>query len=88
MIVSYADPGGRRVLLADTNPAIGALRVSTLTSLPEMNEMSRMNAAPPPIADSEVSGVGPEPVEAADSLLRPNLGPPPPRPDWRRGRQS
>jgi hypothetical protein len=50
--------------------------------------MSRMNAATPPIADGEVSGVGPERLEAADSLLRPNLGPPPPRPDWRRGRQS
>jgi hypothetical protein len=23
-----------------------------------------------------------------ESALRPNLGPPPPRPDWRRGRKS
>jgi hypothetical protein len=87
MIVSYAASGGRRVLLADANPAIGALRVSTLTSLPEMNEMNEMKSGPP-VAGSEVSGAGPGPVEAAESLLRPNLGPPPPRPDWRRGRQS
>ena len=40
MIVSYAAPGGRRVLLADANPAIGALPVATLTSLPEMNELT------------------------------------------------
>jgi hypothetical protein len=88
MIVSYAAPGGRRVLLADANPAIGALRVSTLTSVPEMNEMNEMNAASSPIADGGVSGVGFGPDETAEGLLRPNLGPPPPRPDWRRGRQS
>jgi hypothetical protein len=75
MIVSYAAPGGRRVLLADANPAIGALRVSTLTSLPELSEMNQM---------SEMS----EMDEMDESALRPNLGPPPPRPDWRRGRQS
>ena len=85
MIVSYAAPGGRRVLLADANPAIGALPVATLTSLPEMNQMS---GGHPGSAGGEVTGVGAEPVEAADSLLRPNLGPPPPRPDWRRRRQS
>ncbi len=74
MIVSYAAPGGRRVLLADANPAIGALPVATLTSLPEMNAM---RAGQPGFDDGE-----------QNSLLRPNLGPPPPRPDWRRPRQS
>ena len=33
MIVSYAAPAGRRVLLADANPAIGALPVATMTPL-------------------------------------------------------
>jgi hypothetical protein len=33
MIVSYADATGRRVLLADANPAIGALPVATMTPL-------------------------------------------------------
>ena len=40
MIVSYAAPGGRRVLLADANPAIGALRVATLTPLAEIGQPS------------------------------------------------
>jgi hypothetical protein len=33
MIVSYAAPAGRRVLLADANPAIGALPVATMMPL-------------------------------------------------------
>lgn len=33
MIVSYAAPAGRQVLLADANPAIGALPAATLTPL-------------------------------------------------------
>ena len=77
MIVSYAAPGGRRVLLADVNPAIGALPVATLTSLPETNAMNAMSAGEPGIDRGE-----------QNRLLRPNLGPPPPRPDWRRSRQS
>jgi hypothetical protein len=85
MIVSYAAPGGRRVLLADANPAIGALRVSTLTSLPEMNAMQ---AGTLPLAGDAAEGAGARPDTAAESAFQPNLGPPPPRPDWRRGRRS
>jgi len=81
MIVSYAAPDGRRVLFADANPAIGALRVSTLTSLPEMKEMTEVNGWNETNETNETDDVN-------ESLLRPNLGPPPPRPDWRRGRQS
>jgi hypothetical protein len=85
MIVSYAAPGGRRVLLADANPAIGALRVSTLTSLPELHAM---NAGSPPIAGGAADGAGAGPGTGPESAFQPNLGPPPPRPDWRRGRRS
>jgi hypothetical protein len=88
MIVSYAAPGGRRVLLADANPAIGTLRVSTLTSLPEMNAMNAMNAGTPPIGDGEAGDAGAAPGRAPESAFQPNLGPPPPRPDWRRGRRG
>ena len=91
MIVSYAAPGGRRVLLADANPAIGALRVSTLTSLPEMNAMNAMNAMQAgtrPVAGDAADGAGARPDTAPESAFQPNLGPPPPRPDWRRGRRS
>jgi hypothetical protein len=35
VIVSYASPEGRRVVLADANPAIIALRTSSLLSLEE-----------------------------------------------------
>jgi hypothetical protein len=85
MIVSYAAPDGRRVLLADANPAIGALRVSTLTSLPELNAM---NEGTPPIAGGEADGAVAAPRTTPESAFPPNLGPPPPRPDWRRGRRS
>jgi len=81
MIVSYAAPEGRRVLLADANPAIGGLGVSTLTPLHEIGELTAPESVIPgggglggwPAATPETAGAGP------------NLGPPPPRPDWRRG---
>jgi hypothetical protein len=79
MVVSYAAPGGRRVLLADANPAIGALPFSTLTSLPELHEMNKLHEM------NEMDAVN---ATEPDVLLRPNLGPPPSRPDWRRGRRS
>ena len=44
MIVSYAATTGRRVLLADANPAIGALPVATMTPLAELAEL-RVNGA-------------------------------------------
>ncbi len=88
MIVSYAAPSGRRVLLADANPAIGALRVSTLTSLPEMNAMNAMDEGARPAAGGELDDAGAGPAAAPETVFQPNLGPPPPRPDWRRGRRS
>ena len=88
MIVSYAAPGGRRVLLADANPAIGGLGVSTLTALNEISELAAADAGIP------VNGVGgwpaaaPERAAAPESASAgPNLGPPPARPDWRRRRK-
>jgi hypothetical protein len=82
MIVSYAAPGGRRVLLADANPAIGALAVSTLTALNEISELAAADAGSP------ASGVDGWPAATPENALSPNLGPPPPRPDWRRGARS
>src|SRR6202034_2719624 len=73
LIVSYAAPGGRRVLLADANPAIRALTCSTLTSLPELHEMNKLHEM------NEMNAVN---ATEPDVLLRPNLGPPPSRPDW------
>ena len=82
MIVSYDAPGGRRVLLADANPAIGALAVSTLNALNEVSELAAADAGGP------VSGVDGWPAATPENALSPNLGPPPTRPDWRRGARS
>jgi len=41
MIVSYAGPSGRHVLLADANPAIGGLPVATMTPLSEAIQASQ-----------------------------------------------
>ena len=83
MIVSYAAPGGRRVLLADANPAIGGLGVSTLATLDEISELAAADAGIP------ASGAGGWPAASPESAgAGPNLGPPPPRPDWRRGARS
>jgi hypothetical protein len=83
MIVSYAAPAGRRVLLADANPAIGGLGASTLTALNEIGELT----APDPVIPG--GGVGGWPATTpASAGAGPNLGPPPSRPDWRRGTRS
>jgi hypothetical protein len=88
MIVSYAAPGGRRVLLADANPAIGGLRVATLTALNEISPVDAADAGNLSDAGNLAGGVGGRPYAAPDQALRPNLGPPPSRPDWRRGARS
>ena len=68
MIVSYAAPGGRRVLLADANPAIGGLAVATTSPLADAHAL----ADDPP---AELGGPhGPSP----------NVGPPVDRLDWRK----
>ncbi len=56
MIVSYAGPSGRQVLLADANPAIGMLPVATMTPLAETvtGMTPALEAVPPP-----ASNVGP-----------------------------
>jgi hypothetical protein len=72
VIVTYAAPEGRRVVLADANPGIIGLRTSTLLSLEE-TEASATGGGP---------GSGPEPPSGAEP---PNPGPPPERLDWRRG---
>ena len=74
MIISYAGPAGRVVVLADANPGIGALGGATMSSLDESRGTS-----PEPVRQNLPGrqGFGAEP---------PNLGPPPPRLDWRRPR--
>jgi hypothetical protein len=91
MIVSYAAPGGRRVLLADANPAIGGLRVATLTALNEIGAAHAGGAGSGGLAGDAgglAGGAGGPTYAEPDRALPPNLGPPPSRPDWRRGARS
>jgi hypothetical protein len=46
MIVSYASPTGRRLVMADANPGILALPAATLHSLDEMRDAAPMAAEP------------------------------------------
>jgi hypothetical protein len=79
VIVSYASPHGRQVLLADANPGIIALRTSTLLSLDEAVEAEATGQA-------AAAGAGLADGRPAGDEPPPNLGPPPERLDWRRPR--
>jgi hypothetical protein len=81
VIVTYAAPQGRRVVLADANPGIIALRTSTLLSLEEAQHAAARAGSG--TADAEQP---PDPEPAASQEPPPNLGPPPERLDWRRPR--
>jgi hypothetical protein len=77
VIVTYAAPEGRRVVLADANPGIIGLRTSTLLSLEEAQDAAAWGAEPGAPCSPDLPP-GQEPP--------PNLGPPPERLDWRRPR--
>jgi hypothetical protein len=103
MIISYAGPGGRQVVMADANPGLAGLSTATQQSLEESGgEHGRIAAAvatdpllapqaPDGVAD-RVASKGPagsaEPVSwrSGGDQPSPNLGPPPPRLDWRKRR--
>ncbi|MEU6410987.1 hypothetical protein [Microbispora sp. NPDC046933] len=73
VIVTYSTAEGRQVRLADANPAILTFPKTTLG---EFEEIRRAALAPP---EPE-----PELEESALPDVPPNLGPPPPRLDWRK----
>ena len=63
MLISYAAPGGHRVVLADADPGISGLPTATLHSLDEARHTGTMAPEPPPggagdWADVTVAGVG------------------------------
>ncbi|MFC4060435.1 hypothetical protein ACFOWE_19190 [Planomonospora corallina] len=76
VIVTDATAQGRRVRLADANPAILTFPKTTLGEFEEVREQL---PAPPPEREERPRGEA-NPFEEAP----PNLGPPPPRLDWRR----
>jgi hypothetical protein len=100
MIITYAAPAGRQVVMADANPGLGGLGAATQLTLEEFGDMPegiapRAAAAPPAAAGPRPvpeSGGGSDrqaaPVSwrTGDNRPAPNLGPPPPRLDWRKRR--
>jgi hypothetical protein len=87
MIITYAGPAGRQVVMADANPGIGGLGGATALTLEEYRRLSapdvtvRKPAAREPAAGGDG---GPRPVSWRRDRPPPNLGPPPQRLDWRR----
>jgi hypothetical protein len=75
MIVSHGSGADRRVLLADVNPAIGALPVATLDALAD--------SAGQPGAVADAAPVTARPVLESAGVPRPDLGPQPPMGGWR-----
>ena len=90
MIVTYAGPGGRQVILADANPGIGGLGAATLLTLEEFRNLpaaaapqARRAPAPRPSGDGQPAPGG---WRSGEAQPPPNLGPPPARLDWRKRR--
>jgi hypothetical protein len=88
MIITYAGPAGRQVVMADANPGIGGLSAATTMTLDEFQAQPAA-VAPVPLQRPAQSGpeqTAPTAWRSGDDRPPPNLGPPPPRLDWRRRR--
>ena len=96
MIITYAGAAGRQVVLADANPGIAGLSMATSLTLEEFRDRPEESAASPA---ADTSRPAPEPSgrdddgqavplswRSGDARPSPNLGPPPPRLDWRKRR--
>ena len=87
MIITYAGPAGRQVVMADANPGIGGLGAATALTL---EEYRRLPGAGPAERDRRPgTGAGGRarlPVSWRSDRPPPNLGPPPERLDWRKRR--
>ena len=86
MIVTYAGPAGRQVVMADANPGIGGLGAATQLTLEEFRATRATGsgaAREPSRGDAPAGAVS---WRSGQGRPPPNLGPPPPRLDWRRRR--
>jgi hypothetical protein len=99
MIITYAGPSGRQVVMADANPGLGGLSAATQLTLEESSSRPAASTAPrvaagPPADPPPAPAPGPVPGGPAVPVSwrsggeqpSPNLGPPPPRLDWRKRR--
>jgi hypothetical protein len=96
MIITYAAPAGRQVVMADVNPGIGGLSAATQLTLQEYRRRAGgigpaapapPEASPRPPAEAgggDAGAAGPVSWRSGDGRSSPNLGPPPPRLDWRK----
>ena len=89
MIITYAGPAGRYVAMADANPGIGGLSAATTMTLEEFRaQPAAVAPVPHPRpAQSSREQTAPASWRSGDDRPPPNLGPPPPRLDWRRRRR-
>jgi hypothetical protein len=87
MIIKYAGPGGGQVVLADVNPGIGGLTATTEQTLQEVRARPAEETPDPAgPADGDPSPAGAATPHVVPGRPPPNVGPPPRRLDWRRGR--
>ncbi|WP_169953092.1 hypothetical protein [Microbispora sp. H11081] len=75
VIITYSTAEGRQVRLADANPAILTFPKTTLGEFEEIRRAALAPAEPEPEPETE---------EPTLPDVPPNLGPPPPRLDWRK----
>jgi hypothetical protein len=83
MIITYAGPSGRQVILADVNPGIGGLSAATGLTLEEYRGTPAVTVGAGAQAARDADGRG---AEAGNGRPLPNVGPPQPRLDWRKRR--
>ena len=88
MIITYAAPAGRQVVMADANPGIGGLSAATQLTLEEFRNLPASAGAEAAQEPAGPGGTPPDPASWRSGRGRPppNLGPPPPRLDWRKRR--
>jgi hypothetical protein len=84
VIVTDATAEGRRVRLADANPAILTFPKTTLGELDDVREA---RTAVERVAGNGAGSAAGSAAGGGDAEPPPNLGPPPPRLDWRKDRQ-
>ncbi|MBN6057806.1 hypothetical protein JYK22_38140 [Nonomuraea sp. RK-328] len=88
VIVTDATSQGRRVRLADANPAILTFPKTTLGELDDVREaVLALDGEQASDQEGERPGEHGDPPGRDGADPPPNLGPPPPRLDWRKGRQ-
>jgi membrane protein implicated in regulation of membrane protease activity len=99
MIVSYPSQTGRQLVMVDANPGIGGLGAATMLTLEEFRAMPTAVTDPASAGEARTAprtgdgrpapGTGdgrtaPASWRTGDNRPPPNLGPPPPRLDWRK----